>query len=98
MEDRQQQLELFLRAVYADLLGLAAVQSEHTHEGGGVHLKTVRTHDQIVGLRGSQGHKILNIPERVKAYHEFLHGISPQSCTKFILSCIMGAQSQIDSM
>jgi hypothetical protein len=51
-----------------------------------------------VGLRGSQGHKILNIPERVKAYHEFLHGISPQSCTKFILSCIMGAQSQIDSM
>ena len=94
----QQLLKFFFRAADGDLLGFPAVQGEDAHEGGGVDLEPVAANDEPMLLIGSQCHKILNIPQRVESYIEFVHFSSPRRYTKLFLSCIMGDESKPDSM
>ena len=76
-----QLLELLIGAVYRDLLGAAAVQGQHSHQGTGIHPEPFISHIEPDGLLGGQCHKILNVPEGPELYQEFPHFHHPKSCT-----------------
>ena len=72
-----------------------AVQAEQAHQIGSVDLIPVISDPNGKGLLRTKIYKFLDIPERMKANHEFLHKTSPRYYTKDKKSCIIGRNPEL---
>ena len=79
VESVQNPVELLFGAIYRNLLGFAAVQREHAHEGGGVNLEAFTSHQKLMGKAVGNRHKILNIPQAMELHRELPHNYPPKT-------------------